>query len=261
MPGAGRLGDKAKAKIDAHGCPACPHPDVQGPGIVGSTNVRINGMPAMTTSSVGIHSACCGPNAWMMTGGSGSVFVNGKPLVRKGDPTLHCGVSPGEIIEGSVNVVDGSPMQKLLQEVAKTLATGGLEGMAAVIEHSPAAAASGALQAAKLLRWGGWLAGGVIEVAPAAVKGDTKGVVRGVVSTGAGVVVGGAATTACEGASVGIATPICVTGGIAIGGGVSWVTGQAFDAVVDGAPKLGKRIVETLVRPPRIPNAVKDLFD
>jgi uncharacterized Zn-binding protein involved in type VI secretion len=109
MPGVCRLGDKSKAPIDAHGCPACPHPNVQGPSIVASANVFINGMPGLRINDMGIHSACCGANMWMITGASGQVFLNGAQLVRQGDPTLHCG-GPGQMIEASGNVHDGSPM-------------------------------------------------------------------------------------------------------------------------------------------------------
>ena len=31
MAGVCRLGDHAKAPLDVHGCPACPHPNVEGP--------------------------------------------------------------------------------------------------------------------------------------------------------------------------------------------------------------------------------------
>jgi uncharacterized Zn-binding protein involved in type VI secretion len=237
MPGVARLGDKAKAKLDAHGCPGCPHPDVQGPGIVCSSNVFINGIGALNTTSVGIHSACCGPNMWKMTAASGAVFVNGAPMVRKGDPTLHCGTSPGEIVDSSANVQDGSPQQILLQEAAKTFATGGFEAMKAVIEHN-SAAVGGALTAAKWLGRGGVVAGGTIEVLPAAVKGDVQGVARGVVSTAAGAVAGGAAAGACTASTLGLGAPVCVGAGIVVGGVVSWGSGKAFDAGVSLVGKI-----------------------
>lgn len=60
---------------------------------------------------MGIHTACCGPNMWEITGASGQVFINGAQLVRQGDPTKHCG-GPGFMIEASGNVQDGSPMIK-----------------------------------------------------------------------------------------------------------------------------------------------------
>ena len=95
--------------MDVHGCPACPHHDVQGPAISASANVFINAIPALRIADIGMHMACCGSNMWKITGASAQVFVNGSPIVRLGDPTLHCG-GIGKMIEASGNVVDGSPM-------------------------------------------------------------------------------------------------------------------------------------------------------
>jgi hypothetical protein len=39
MAGVCRLGDKSKALIDVHCCPACPHPEVTGPSITASHDV------------------------------------------------------------------------------------------------------------------------------------------------------------------------------------------------------------------------------
>ena len=63
MPPQGRLGDKSNVPVDAHGCPACPHPAV-GPAIVGSPDVMVNKRPALRVGDKGIHAACCGPNTW-----------------------------------------------------------------------------------------------------------------------------------------------------------------------------------------------------
>lgn len=105
MPPAGRLGDKAKAPVDAHGCPACPHA-VMGPAIIGSPTVFVNGMPALRVGDVGVHAACCAMNMFMAEKGSTVIFIDGKPAHRKGDKTKHCG-GPGTLIEGSPNVVFG----------------------------------------------------------------------------------------------------------------------------------------------------------
>ena len=108
MAGASRLGDKAQVQQDSHGCPGCPHPGV-GPAISGSSNVMINGRPAVRVDDVGIHAVCCGPNMWSAAEGSSTVFVNGKPLARQNDKTRHCG-GQGKMIEGSNDViVGGSP--------------------------------------------------------------------------------------------------------------------------------------------------------
>src|SRR3982751_2655258 len=101
MPGQGRLGDSASVSSDAHGCPGCPHPGV-GPAIVGSTNVIVNGFPALRLTDKGIHAAGCGPNMWFAVAGSSTVFINGLPAFRLGDPTGHCG-GQGKLIAGSTD--------------------------------------------------------------------------------------------------------------------------------------------------------------
>ena len=105
MPPASRLGDKAHAPADAHGCKSCAHP-VTGPSVVGSPDVLINGKPAMRLGDAGIHSGCCGPNTWQAVMGSATVLINGMPAVRLGDMTQHCG-GVGKLIEGSADVMIG----------------------------------------------------------------------------------------------------------------------------------------------------------
>jgi uncharacterized Zn-binding protein involved in type VI secretion len=105
MPGQGRLGDKANAPVDAHGCPACPHP-ATGPAIAGSPDVNVNGRPAVRVGDNGIHGACCGSNGWTARSGSATVFINGKQAHRLGDATGHCG-GLGRLVEGSPNVIVG----------------------------------------------------------------------------------------------------------------------------------------------------------
>ncbi|HEY0988262.1 MAG TPA: PAAR domain-containing protein, partial [Kofleriaceae bacterium] len=92
---------------DAHGCPACPHPGV-GPAIAGSPDVNTNRRPAFRFDDPGIHMACCGTNQWKAMQGSVTVYINGKPAVRIGDKTRHCG-GIGTVIEGSTNVIIGGP--------------------------------------------------------------------------------------------------------------------------------------------------------
>ena len=105
MPGIGRLGDKAQAPLDAHGCPACPHP-VVGPAVVGSPTVNVNKLPALRCTDTGIHMACCGLNTWQVFKGAPTVFIDGKRAHRQGDDTKHCG-GMGKLIEGSPNVIVG----------------------------------------------------------------------------------------------------------------------------------------------------------
>jgi uncharacterized Zn-binding protein involved in type VI secretion len=126
MPGACRLGDKAKAPIDVHGCVACPHPNVQGPAISASGNVNINGAPALRQGDSGIHMACCGPAIWKVLIGSGQVMVNGMPLARQGDPTQHCG-GLGTMQEASRNVFDGSALNTAIVKWLEGVQATGLE--------------------------------------------------------------------------------------------------------------------------------------
>lgn len=105
MPGAGRLGDKAQAPVDAHGCPACPH-NATGPAIIGCPTVFINNMPALRVGDQGIHAACCGPNVWVAAMGSTTVIIGGMPAHRFGDMTAHCG-GVGWLVEGSLDVIIG----------------------------------------------------------------------------------------------------------------------------------------------------------
>jgi uncharacterized Zn-binding protein involved in type VI secretion len=105
MPGQARLGDKSNVPVDAHGCPACPHPCV-GPAIVGSPDVLVNGMPAFRVGDKGIHAACCGSNMWEAQMGSSTVMINNKAAHRMGDQDKHCG-GMGQMIEGSTNVITG----------------------------------------------------------------------------------------------------------------------------------------------------------
>ncbi len=105
MPPQGRLGDKALAEADAHGCPACPHV-VQGPAIKGSENVMVNNKPALRKGDQGLATPCCGPNMWTADLGSATVEINGQPAFRLGDMSKHCG-GVGKLIEGSPDVITG----------------------------------------------------------------------------------------------------------------------------------------------------------
>jgi len=105
VPEVTRVGDIGKVDKDAHGCPACPH-SAKGPAIVGSDNVLTNSLPTVRVDDKGIHMPCCGPNMWTAPKGSGTVFVNGKKIHRKGDKQAHCGGN-GESDAGSDNVDAG----------------------------------------------------------------------------------------------------------------------------------------------------------
>ena len=61
---------------------------------------------ALRIGDPGIHAACCGPNIWNATGGSGTVYINNIPAHRVGDATTHCG-GVGQLIGGSPTVIVG----------------------------------------------------------------------------------------------------------------------------------------------------------
>lgn len=94
-PSATRLGDMASGH---DGAPATS-------GTEGSSNVYINGIPAMRQGDAFESHACPdeSDHSRSLAGGSGSVFINGKPTGRVGD-AISCG---GTVIEGSGSVSIG----------------------------------------------------------------------------------------------------------------------------------------------------------
>ena len=74
-------------------------------GLKASPNVNIDGMPAMCEGGAYAPHAC--PNQAdhqrSLAGGSLSVFINGKPVGREGDP-ISCG---GKVADGSATVSIG----------------------------------------------------------------------------------------------------------------------------------------------------------
>ncbi len=109
MPGISRLGDNARVEHHTHEKGCCPQNAV-GPAISASSNVIVNGVPALRLGDLGVHVSCCGPNLWTVIAASGQLFLNGSPAVRLGDTTLHCAITQGKMIEASGDVSDFSPM-------------------------------------------------------------------------------------------------------------------------------------------------------
>ena len=105
MPPICRVGDKAHCPSDSHGSSCCSH-RVSGPAVSGSPDVLINGRPVLRIGDPGRHRKCCGPNTWTASEGSASIFVNGIPVTRIGDATKHCG-GKGKMIEASSDVQMG----------------------------------------------------------------------------------------------------------------------------------------------------------
>ena len=95
MPAAARLGDKAS---DHDGAPETPSTEA-------SPNVHNYGIPAKRQGDA-IESHACpdeSEHSRSLAGGSGSVFINGKPAGRVGD-AISCG---GIVIEGSPSLTIG----------------------------------------------------------------------------------------------------------------------------------------------------------
>ena len=102
MPPVSRVTDMAFNPVDAHYCPACPHP-VIGPAISGSPDTLVNGLAVLRIGDPGVHAACCNANMWVCMTGSGTVTVNDISVCRLGDLTAHCG-GVGTLVMGSQDV-------------------------------------------------------------------------------------------------------------------------------------------------------------
>jgi uncharacterized Zn-binding protein involved in type VI secretion len=106
----------ARVNDNSQGAPHChsvhpwspvPHP-VIGPIKAGSPDVTIEGNKAARVGDMGNHTTtCCGPNTYVITAGSGTVYTNAIPQARFGDSTLHCGMASGSIIMGAGTVLVG----------------------------------------------------------------------------------------------------------------------------------------------------------
>lgn len=75
------------------------------PAISGSGNVFINNLPALRKGDALAPHGCgkCRPHGRAVSSGSSTVFVNGKPLARVGDG-IDCG---GQMSKGSPDVFAG----------------------------------------------------------------------------------------------------------------------------------------------------------
>jgi uncharacterized Zn-binding protein involved in type VI secretion len=113
-----RVGSLAHCAADAHQCPACPH-NVTGPVISGSPTVFIDGKPAARKGDPGVHVACCGPNTFVIGAGDPEVLIDGKAAARIGDRTNHCG-GVGQITTsapaGATQAVQSLLLMQQLQE-------------------------------------------------------------------------------------------------------------------------------------------------
>lgn len=105
MANAGRKSDRSHVPADGHGCPSCPH-SARGPASTGSSNVLVNGKPALRVGDKGYHRGCCGNEKWVAVQGAARVLINDRPAHRLGDEDAHCG-GGGHLMEGSPDVLIG----------------------------------------------------------------------------------------------------------------------------------------------------------
>ncbi len=108
MPQAARLNDRVDGVTGGEHCGHVPpHGPLPFTGEISggcSPNVRTNGLPAAIAGSVTTErDGCCGSGAGTVAGGSGTVFVNGRPAARTGDALApHSGA--GAVTGGSGSV-------------------------------------------------------------------------------------------------------------------------------------------------------------
>lgn len=98
-----RLGDKHEGICD-HGSICCPH-NVTGTIIEGSSSIFVNGKPIARKGDKVIHD-CPHCGTGYINVGSSTVHSNVKPTARIGDEVIYPG-GKGVIIEGSPNVFTG----------------------------------------------------------------------------------------------------------------------------------------------------------
>ena len=105
MPPVSTLTHQSRNPADGHGKICCSH-SVIGPAVTSSPDTRAGSLGVLRVGDAGVHSSCCGPNTWACMAGSASVFCNGRPVVRLGDATAHCG-GMGTMVEGYATVLVG----------------------------------------------------------------------------------------------------------------------------------------------------------
>jgi uncharacterized Zn-binding protein involved in type VI secretion len=99
-----RQGDKTTGVCNK-GLPCCPHS--RSGTSQSSSNVLINGLPVHRVNDTG-PTNCPHGGTFKSISGSGSVIINGQPVVTVGDPTvcMSCGMK-GTHTEGSPDVFIG----------------------------------------------------------------------------------------------------------------------------------------------------------
>ena len=106
MPPVTRANLDTHSGICSHGLLCCPH-SVSGVFIQGSPNVLTNGRPTVRLNDA-LVSSCphCGGVGGRASSASGTVFANGRGVVRAGDSVVYPG-GGGTVNNGSPNVNAG----------------------------------------------------------------------------------------------------------------------------------------------------------
>ena len=99
-----RVGDPVSGGLHCHGH---DHGLLPSPGTIGSGSSKVfaDRMPAARGGDSGGWGACCGGVATIqLLPQPGKVFIEGRPAVPLGNPTLHCGMGSGQVTGGSSKV-------------------------------------------------------------------------------------------------------------------------------------------------------------
>ena len=104
MPGMARVGDAVSGGLHCHGH---DHGLLPSPGTIGSgsSKVFVESQPAARGGDHGGWGACCGGVVdILLLPQPGKVFIEGKPAVALGNPTLHCSMGSGSVSGASAKV-------------------------------------------------------------------------------------------------------------------------------------------------------------
>ena len=108
MPPLARRGDLVIGGVHKHECDHDPR-ETRGRIVEGATKVFADGRPVARAGDRGYSPLCCehfGEISILPC--PGRVFIEGRPAVAVGNPTLHCGKSPGVVASGSSKVSLGT---------------------------------------------------------------------------------------------------------------------------------------------------------
>ena len=103
--GLARLGDAIEGGAHCHGHEHGPQPS-PGAFVMGSAKVFVDGKPVVRLGDPGFSPSCCGKQGIILPqAGQGKVFVEQRPVIVRGDRTLHCAIGIGKVQDASDRVV------------------------------------------------------------------------------------------------------------------------------------------------------------